>query len=131
MNITNTTPKQTFGAKFANTETLHNVVKYAIENNKFDKLNKSRKEIEKQDFFVKVAVDLVKNPKTGKDVFRFTRYIPKHTNENGIINTTYLTNVYEREATKKNSIKELYDLLVKMSACAPENKLYRHIVRGK
>lgn len=129
MQIENTKNYQTFGAKFTNTETLHKVVDYAISKNKFDKLNTARKNIEKTDCFTKVAVDLVED--ADKTIFRFTTYKPQYSSKNGKLVTTYKVSEFERQASKNNVIKELFEYLVKMGNNAPENKIYKHIVKGE
>ena len=126
MQIDNTKNHQTFGAKFTNTETLHKVVDYAISKNK---LNTARKNIEKTDFFTKVAVDLVED--ADKTIFRFTTYKPQYSSKNGKLVTTYKVSEFERQASKNNVIKELFEYLVKMGNNAPENKIYKHIVKGE
>lgn len=129
MQIENTKNYQTFGAKFTNTETLHKVVDYAISKNKFNKLNTARKNIEKTDCFTKVAVDLVED--ADKTIFRFTTYKPQYSSKNGKLVTTYKVSEFERQASKNNVIKELFEYLVKMGNNAPENKIYKHIVKGE
>lgn len=131
MQIANTKNCKSFGAKFANTETLHRVVDYAISKNKFDKLNNARKNIEKTDCFTKVAVELVEDAKAGKTTFLFTTYKPRYTNKSGQIEISYNISKYERPATKTNVIKELFEYLVKMGNNAPENKIYKHIVKDE
>ena len=129
MQIENTKNHQTFGAKFTNTETLHKVVDYAISKNKFNKLNTARKHIEKNDFFTKIAVDLVEDSE--KKIFRFTTYKPQYSSKNGKLVTTYKVSEFERQASKNNVIKALFEYLVKMGNNAPENKIYKHIVKGE
>ena len=125
----NTTPN--FQAKFLNTEVLKDTVEYAVRNNKFDKLNQARKTIENYDVFTKIAVDLRKNEKTGADEFIFTSYIPKYNkNKKGEIVTEYKQISTTIPRNQKKSHYQLYQLLIKMSNNAPENKLYKKIVKG-
>lgn len=131
MQINNTRNCKSFGAKFTNTKTLHKVVGYAMSKKDFDKLNNARKNIEKTDCFTKVAVDLVKDAKTGKKTFLFTTYKPKYTYKSGQIEKSYDISKYERPATKTIVIEELFEYLVKMGNNAPKNKIYKHIVKGK
>ena len=126
MIVNNANFSPNFGAKFLNTETLKETAEYAIKNNKFEKLNIARKNIEKHDEFVKIAVN---RDESGKN-FVFTTYTPKYTLKNGeVIKQFKLTHTLI-PSQKGNYLNELCNLIIKMGNNAPENKLYKRIIRN-
>lgn len=126
MIVNNTNFSPNFGAKFLNTETLKETAEYAIKNNKFEKLNTARKNIEEYDTFVKLAVD---RDESGKN-FVFTTYTPKYTLKNGEVKKRFKKTRTLIPAQKGNYLNELYNLIIKMGNNAPENKLYKKIIRN-
>lgn len=122
---------QNFGAKFLNTDLLKETAEYALKNNKFDKLNNARKAIENYDVFTKVAAEVAKNKKSGAEELKFTSYIPKYTRSaKGEIIKKYKQVSTTIPCNQKKHHYQLYQLIVKMGINAPENKLYKKIVKG-
>lgn len=136
MNTTNIHPQKMnnvahFGAKFLNTDTLKEVADYAIEKNKFKKLNIARKNIEEYDYFSKIAVELEKDKKTNKNIYTFTAFIPKYTlNKNKEVVTRYKKIITKVPSNSDNYLKEIYNLIIKMSKNAPQNNFYKKVFKG-
>ncbi len=125
MNINSTTSKQSFQAKFLKTKTLEELADYAVSNNKFQKLNDARKKIEAHDYFVKIAVDY-----NAKNKFEFSTYTPQYAKSGNEIIKDFKIKKTEIDSKKQNYLKELYEIIIKMSNSAPENKLYKKIIKN-
>lgn len=120
----------TFGAKFLNTDAINKVAKYALENGKFEKLNNARKNIESYDYFSKIGVEIKENLKSGQKEFEFTTYTPEYTVKSGKLLTQYKIHKNKFPSQKANYLKEIYEIIIKMGNSAPQNKLYKKIVKG-
>ena len=129
----NNSPQNNFKAKFLHTESLENVVKYAVEHDKFEKLNEARKRIGMQYEKIRIKVEIGTN-ENGFPFITFYRYkpkehiiVPKSEGDYIISNPITLTSG-KKMVTKKFALKEL----LRLSNSAPHNKLYQRIViKGK
>lgn len=122
-----------FQAKFIHTESLKDVVEYAVKHNKFDKLNEARKNIDSAYIPYRIRFELFKYP-DGRPYVIFTRYVPK--NDNKIIRTEedYIKSeplIYECSKVM-NPLKYGLLKLIKLGQNAPHNRMYEKVViRGK
>lgn len=129
MKIHNTSP-QAFGAKFLYSEDLKNVVEYAVENGKFDKLNQARKNIESAYLTTRIKLDITTSD-SGKPILNFTKYTPKKS-----VNVAYSlddytiskTSTYKSEK-KINPLKFALEKIIKMGNNAPHNNTFKNIVK--
>ena len=122
-----------FGAKFLNTQSLHDVVNYAIENGKFDKLNKARKNIDCAYLNRRLKLELF-TTEDEKEIpyVILTRYTPK---SDVIIPKTMddynMSEPFLFTANKKmNPLKFAFDIICKLSNSAPKNNMYKKVVAG-
>lgn len=118
-----------FQAKFLHSESLKMVADYAVEHNKFDKLNQARKNIDSAFLQTKLRMDIRKN-KNGNPVVSFTKYSPKKN-----VDIAYTLDDYELIKTtefisekKMNPLKFAFEKIIKLSNNAPHNKMYKHVV---
>ena len=120
-----------FGAKYLNSDSLKQVVEYAVERNKFDKLNSARKNIDKACFRTRLKVDIGENE--GKPFISFSRYNPKST---VIVPKTSDDMVLEKVSVyksdkKMNMLKFALEKLIKLGNNAPHNNMYKNVVIKK
>ena len=122
-----------FQAKFIHTDDLKNVVEYAVKHNKFDKLNESRKNIDKAYLQHRIRFELSQYP-DGRPYVIFTRYAPKKNAK--IIRTEedYIKSeplIYESSKVM-NPLKYGLLKLIKLGNNAPYNRMYEKVViRGE
>ena len=125
----NNTPN--FQAKFLNSESLKLVTEYAIEHNKFDKLNLARKNIDKFYLQRRIRVDVGEN--NGKPFVSFARFSPK----NSVIVPKTMSDlkldkvVIIQSEQKGNMLKFALEKLIKLSNNAPDNKMFQNIIAKK
>ena len=118
-----------FKAKFFNTPTMESVVKYAVENNKFDKLNASRKRIDLHNITTRLIVDMGINGK-GMPFVSFVRCVPK----SGIIIPKTLEDynlskpIIYASSKKIELLKFVTEQLIRLGNNAPNNKMFRTVV---
>ncbi len=122
-----------FKAKFLYSDSLNKVVGYAVEHNKFDKLNEARKRIDLQYEKIRIKVEIGTN-ESGFPFITFYRYKPKeyiiipNTEKDYIISNPITLTSGKKMVTEKFALKEL----LRLSNSAPHNKLYqRVVVKGK
>ncbi len=120
-----------FQARFLDSEALRRVVTHAAEHGKFDKLNNSRKNIEKYYFNRRLLVDI--GEKNGKPYITFTRFIQK---PEVIIPKSMqdfkLDKIVTLQSEKNmNPLKFAYEKLVKLGNEAPKNKMFKNIIINK
>ena len=118
-----------FRAKFINSEALKQVVEYAVEHKKFDKLNQARKNIDNSCLTVRLLVDIGET-ENGKPYISFTKFEPK---KNIIIpssNDDYreVKTVKFVSEKKMNPLKFAYEKIIKLGNDAPNNNMYKHVV---
>lgn len=124
-------PKLTFQARYLNSESLKMIAEYAIEKNKFKKLNQSRKNIAKSFLQTKLRVDL--GDKDGYPFVTFTRYNPKP----GVVVPKFMDDLRLEKVTifksdkKMNPFKFALEKLIKIGNNAPNNNMFRNVVIKK
>ena len=130
MRITTNYNTPSYKAKFVYSDDLKKVVNYAVETNRFTKLNNARKNIDSAYLTRRLKFEFVGN-ENGYPVVAFTRFTPK----SGIIPKNI--NDYEQSekficisSKKMNPLKYGYDMIIKLSNSAPQNNLYKRIVAG-
>lgn len=132
MQIQNTTSKPyspNFQAKFLYSKDLKNVVEYAVQHGKFDKLNQARKNIESAHLPKRLILNIDQN-KEGNTVVRFTRLVPRKT----VIIPTRMED-YSIKKVKEyicynntNPLKVALEKLLKLGNNAPNNNMYKDVV---
>lgn len=121
--------KPSFSANFLNTTSLKNVVDYAVQNNRFEKLNKARKRIEAQDLFTKIEINCGYDKEKHQSFFELVRYRPKYEIRSNEVIKTFSRKVTRRYYNEQNPLKLAYDKIIKMSNDAPNNKLYKEMIK--
>ena len=119
---------QNFKAKFLKSESMDKLVEYAINHNKFDKLNQARKNIDTYPLSTRLRVDIY--DKGGMPAIKFTRFEPKRNVLIPMDMQDYVqTVVTEFVAPKKQSLlKFAFDKIIKLGNSAPDNKMYQNVV---
>ncbi len=119
-----------FKAKFIDCNDLRQVVNYAIEHGKADKLNETRKNIESSYLTTRLTFSLGETD-NGFPKVVFTRLKPK----SHVLMPEYYKDYVESKPieyvyTAKNKSKLAYalDLLIRMGSCVPNNKVFRKVV---
>lgn len=120
-----------FQARFLNSESLKRVAEYAIEKNKFEKLNQARKNIAKSYIQTKLRVDI--GDVDGYPFVTFTRYNPKsRVIIPKVMDDLKLEKVTLYKSDKKmNPLKFALQKLIKLGNKAPENKMFKNVVINK
>ncbi len=131
MNINSQNNVLSFRARFFNSESLRSVANYAAEHGKFEKLNNSRKNIEKYYFNRRLLVDI--GEKEGKPYITFTRFVQK---PEVIVPKTMLDFKQDKVVTiqsekRMNPLKFAFEKLVKLGNEAPKNNMFKNIVINK
>ena len=131
MNINSQNNTLNFKARFLDSESLRRVANYAVEHNKFDKLNNSRKNIEKYYFNRRLLVDV--GEKDGKPYITFTRFIKK---PEVIVPKTMQDFKKDKittfkSETKMNPLKFAFERLVKLGNDAPKNRMFKNVIINK
>lgn len=123
---------QHFGAKFLDSSDLRDIVVESVKKGKFDKINQSRKNIDKQDLKVRLKVNLCYTD--GKPTIIFSRYTPK---KNVLIPESLddyeLSAITEYTSGKKSEgiLEFARRIIIKMGNNAPNNNIYKKVVRIK
>ena len=131
MNITPIQHSPAFQAKYLHSEALKQVADYAVEHGKFDKLNQSRKNIDKSALQTRLRFDLGEND--GRPFVSFKRYKIKPTS---IIveSMDYLVidkvSIY-RSCKKMNPLKFALEQLIKIGNDAPKNNMFKNVILKK
>lgn len=131
MNVNNYNYGVNFQAKFLNTESLSDVVKYAMEKGKFDKLNTARKNIDKADIRTRLEMEICYT--NDKPTVIFRKYEPENRKFAIDLNDYKPTNQVEYicDNPKTDPRKFALKLIMKMSNSAPQNNLYKEVVRKR
>ena len=122
-----------FGAKFINTQSLHDVVNYAVENGKFDKLNKARKKIDCAYLNRRLKLEIFTTEDENKIPYVIlTRYTPKrHIIVPKTMDDFNMSEPFIFTAKQKmNPLKFAFDIIQKLSNSAPKNNMYKKVVAG-
>lgn len=121
-----------FSAKFLHSESLKQIADYAVEHNKFEKLNQARKNIDSSFLKTRLRVDTGINEK-GFPFVTFTRLEPKKS-----INVALSMDDYKQakitlfESNKKeNPLKFALEKIIKLGNDAPKNNMYKNVVINK
>ena len=127
----NRTSNVNFQAKFLKSDSLQQVVNYAIERGKFDKLNTARKNIDNTHFSTRLMVDV--GDDEGRPFVSFTRYNLK---PNAPLNYTMEDSRQEKttvfkSSVKMNPLKFALEKIIKMGNDAPHNNIYKKVVKDK
>ena len=132
-NINNKYPtqkKNSFKARFFHSDSLKQVVEYAIEHNKFEELNEARKNISRYDVRKRLLVDIGVN-KSGFPYIKFTRFQPKRYSSKVSDYSDYslvgIKNYVSQ--TEKNPLKFALEKLIKLGNNAPDNTMYKKVVK--
>lgn len=132
MDIKYNNPNINFNAKFVKSDSLKDVVNYAIEHGQFDRLNKARKELDSsyKGLRTRLKLDIYYNDDYPTVIF--SRFEPKK-NSLGISEKDYeLTAQTEHVSSKKmNALKFALERIIKLANNAPDNKLYKKVVLEK
>ena len=119
-----------FQAKFLHSQSLKDIVEYAVEHDKFDKLNISRKMIDARHLKARLLVDLAVDDK-GCPFMKVTKYLPNK-NSSSVANSMddyYVAKVSTITTTKKmNPLKFGLEKLIKMGNNHADNKLFERVV---
>ena len=125
MNITSTQYNLNFNAKFANSNSLQEITKYAVKNNKFELLNQARKNIESAKPDSRIRVDLCYTNEFPTIIF--SRYEPiksKGSKEN----LYKLKSRIEMIANESgNVVKYGFSKILKLGKSAPDNNMFHEI----
>ncbi len=131
MNISSSNNTPNFKARFLDSKSLKLVADYAVEHGKFDKLNQSRKNVEKYYLQRRLRVDI--GEVDGKPFITFARFIPK---DGVIVPKTMKDLKMDKFVTvqceqRKNVLKFALEKLIKLGNDAPNNKMFQNIVAKK
>ena len=119
-----------FQAKFVYSDSLKQVADYAVEHNKFNKLNQARKNIDNAYLTTRLKLDITKNS-DNLPVVNFSRFIPKRGAIPPFAAGDYVqVKTVSYAASKKiNPLKFALEKIIKLSNNAPQNKMYKSVVK--
>ncbi len=132
MKIQNYQNQTSFQAKFLHSESLKLIADYAVEHNKFNRLNAARKNIDKSYLQRRIRVDIYKTD-DGRPAICFSRFVPKDevlAAKSGNDYTMDKTVVYEA-GEKGNLLKFALEKIIKLGNNAPHNNMFHKIVVTK
>ncbi len=119
-----------FQAKFLKTDSLTDVVKYAIEKGKFDKLNQARKNIDKAALTKRIKMDICYT--NDYPTVIFTKYeIPNFSRGLSLDEYIPTKQVTFISSKKMNPLKFALEKIIKLGNNAPENKMYKNLIFSK
>lgn len=120
-----------FKAKYLKSESLTQVVNYAVEKGKFEKLNQARKNVDASCLTTRLRFDM--GEVDGKPFVTFTRYelkpgviVPKSMDDYKAPKS-FLYQSSKRE----NMLRFAYERLIKIGNNAPNNKMFKQVVMSK
>ena len=121
-----------FKAKFVRSESLTQVVEYAVEKGKFAKINQARKNIDTACLKTRLRVDIGVNDK-GFPFVTFARLVAKPNVVVPQYTSDYkIEKIVEYVSEKKiDPCKFAFEKIVKMGNNAPKNKMYQNVVVKK
>lgn len=120
-----------FQAKFLYSDSLKQVADYAVAHGKFKKLNQARKNIDNSHLQTRLLLNISQD-NNGKPVVSFTRFVPKKT----VIIPQTMDDYSESKTTiftsskKVNPLKFALEKIIKLSNNAPNNNMYKNVVKG-
>lgn len=120
-----------FKAKFIHTEDLKQVAQWAVDNNKFDRLNDARKNIDRYFLQRRIKLELTQT-EDGRPSVVFTRFTPKKNSPVIKSAEDYIQSapmIYEC-SKKMNPFKYAYLKILKLANGAPDNRMFNKIVKG-
>ena len=128
MYINNYQSNVNFQAKFVKSDSLYDIVNYAIENGKFNKLNQARKNIDRAYLTTKLKADVFYS--NSHPTLSITKYEPKPRSSGLFIEDYIPTNRVEFECQKLNANPLAYALkiLIKMGNSVPHNNIFKNVV---
>jgi hypothetical protein len=128
MNINNNYSNVNFQAKFVKSDSLCDIVNYAVEKGKFDKLNQARKNIDKAYLMAKLKVDIFYS--NNHPALAITKYEPKKQCSGLSVDDYVPTNrvEFECQKPKANPVAYALKILIKMGNNAPKNNIYKDVV---
>jgi len=121
-----------FKAKFVYSESLKQIVEYAIKNGKFDKINQARKNIDTSHLKTRLRVDIGVNDK-GFPFVTFARLLVKPNVVIPQYKSDYrIDKIVEYVSRKRiDPCKFAFEKIVKMGNSAPKNRIYYNVVGQK
>lgn len=129
MNIKNNYDRQSFQAKFTKSDSLTEIVKYAKEKGKFEKLNQARKNIESAYLTRRIQVDLFYDGE--RPAIIYTRFEPKYKLDHVATNPEdYEVRArHSFSSTKKGNILDFaLRHIIRMGNSVPDNKIFKKVV---
>ncbi len=136
MKINNNNHKQAycpnFGVKFWHSESLKQIAEYAVEKNKFQKLNQARKNIELS--FLTTRLLVTTGSDCNQETFvKFSTFRPKKSILIANSKEDYMlvkeTVLHPNPNKKTNPLKFAMEQIIKMGNNAPHNKLFQKIIK--
>ena len=123
----NKTNNPNFKAKFLDTPAVREVAAWAVKNNKFDELNKARKQIDYAAVKVRIHMDLGSNIE-GCPIAIFRRYFPRI--QNPVYEEDFLISkpIVYQSREKINPIEYGYKKIIQMGHYVTRNRLFKEIV---
>lgn len=118
-----------FGTKYFKSDALLDIAKYSVEKGKFDKLNKARKNISRYDLQTRLLVDLCYTE--CKPTVIFSRYVPSKDTPVALSEKDYdfVKQVEIISNKSQNILKFALGTLIRLGNGAPNNKLYKKVVK--
>lgn len=130
MEVKNYNSNIQFQAKFLKSDSLTDIVNYAVEHGKFDKLNKARKNIDNAYLRYRLKVQLCFTD--GKPTVIISRYEPPKRKFVMSLDDYELTAQTEFIAKKqRNPLKFALEKLIELGNNAPNNNMYKKVVVEK
>ena len=131
MNVNNNYSNVNFQAKFLKSDSLYDVVHYAIDNGKFEKLNQARKNIDNACLRTRLQMDIAYTNNSPTVIF--TKYEPKKLSSGLFTDDFIPTNRVEYICTKPktNPLEFALRMIIKMGNSAPKNNIYKNVVIAK
>lgn len=119
--------QQNFGVKFVKTDSLEEVARYAIKQNKFELLNNARKKLEQYDTNVALEMNII--DRSAKPQIEFKRYakvnVIGHEDENYGI---YVYKSTEKALHDTNPVEFAFRKILQLADYTPDGYVYKHIV---
>lgn len=119
-----------FQAKFLKSDSLIDVVNYAIERGKFNKLNQARKNIDCSALTKRIKMDIC--DEKGYPAVIFTKYeAPNYSRGLNLDEYIPTKQVKFVSSKKMNPLKFALEKIIKLGNNAPENKMYKKLIFTK
>lgn len=122
-----------FNAKFFHSKGLEEVAKYAVEQNKFDRLDAARKNIDSTNLRTRLLFEYGKNEK-GYPFISFTRFepksfvlVPKTMNDYNEFKPVIIEGAMKNQNPLAFALKKL----IAMGNSVPHNKIFKKVILNK